>query len=47
VGKIVKNQSEGKYSAMKIQCHIVKKIHSNRLLFRRFCPLGIYFAHNS
>jgi len=27
-------------SVLKIQCHIVKIIHSYRLLFRRFCPLG-------
>jgi len=44
VGKIAKKQSEDKIvcffvnSALKIQCHIV-----NRLLFRRFCPLGIIY----
>jgi len=26
--------------ALKIQCHVVSKIHSYRLLFPRFCPLS-------
>jgi len=30
-------------TALKIQCHIVK-IHSYRLLFQRFCPLGLRYA---